>query len=91
MLFEKKRAKNSDIPKEEDSSPFSIAYRRIYRIMLHRMNGINVFATRFLKKVAVSHSIDQVENLCEKALWIEKGHMRMNGDVHEVCEAYRSI
>lgn len=39
----------------------------------------------------VSHSIDQVENLCEKALWIEKGHMRMNGDVHEVCEAYRSI
>lgn len=39
----------------------------------------------------VSHSIDQVENLCEKALWIEKGQMRMNGDVHEVCEAYRSI
>lgn len=39
----------------------------------------------------VSHSINQVENLCEKALWIEKGHMRMNGDVHEVCEAYRSI
>lgn len=39
----------------------------------------------------VSHSIDQVENLCEKALWIEKGHMRMNGDVREVCEAYRSM
>ena len=39
----------------------------------------------------VSHSIDQVENLCEKALWIEKGNMRMNGDVREVCEAYRSM
>ena len=39
----------------------------------------------------VSHSIDQVENLCRQALWIEKGHMRMQGDVHEVCEAYRSL
>lgn len=39
----------------------------------------------------VSHSIDQVENLCEKALWIEKGNMRMNGNVREVCEAYRSM
>ncbi len=39
----------------------------------------------------VSHSIDQVESLCEKALWIEKGHMRMQGDVKEVCEAYRNM
>ena len=39
----------------------------------------------------VSHSIGQVESLCKKALWIEKGHMRMNGDVKEVCEAYRAL
>ena len=39
----------------------------------------------------VSHSIDQVESLCEKALWIEKGHMRMQGDVNDVCEAYRNM
>lgn len=39
----------------------------------------------------VSHSIDQVESLCRQALWIEKGHMRMQGEVHEVCEAYRSL
>lgn len=39
----------------------------------------------------VSHSIDQVESLCRQALWIEKGHMRMQGDVHEVCKAYRSL
>ena len=39
----------------------------------------------------VSHSIDQVENLCRQALWIEKGHMRMQGDVREVCEAYRAL
>lgn len=39
----------------------------------------------------VSHSIGQVESLCKKALWIEKGHMRMNGDVAEVCEAYKAL
>ena len=39
----------------------------------------------------VSHSIDQVERVCQKAMWIEKGHMRMNGDVHQVCEAYRNL
>lgn len=39
----------------------------------------------------VSHSIDQVERVCEKAVWIEKGHMRMIGDVKDVCETYRSM
>lgn len=39
----------------------------------------------------VSHSIDQVERVCEKAVWIEKGHMRMIGDVKDVCEAYRNM
>ena len=37
----------------------------------------------------VSHSIEQVERVCERALWIEKGEMRMQGPVAEVCEAYR--
>ena len=39
----------------------------------------------------VSHSTDQVENLCEKALWIEKGHMRMQGSAKEVGGAYRQL
>lgn len=39
----------------------------------------------------VSHSIEQVEQLCEKALWIEKGHMRMQGNVQQVCEAYKNM
>lgn len=39
----------------------------------------------------VSHSIDQVENLCRQALWIEKGHMRMQGSAEEVCAAYRQL
>ena len=39
----------------------------------------------------VSHSIEQVERVCEKAVWIEKGEMRMIGDSKDVCEAYRNI
>lgn len=39
----------------------------------------------------VSHSIDQVERVCEKAIWIEKGHQMMDGDVKQVCEAYRNM
>lgn len=36
----------------------------------------------------VSHSIDQVKRLCDHALWIDKGVMRMKGDVKTVCDAY---
>ncbi len=39
----------------------------------------------------VSHSIDQVERVCNKALWLDHGHMRMTGDVHEVADAYRAL
>lgn len=39
----------------------------------------------------VSHSIEQVERVCRKALWIEKGKMMMQGDVKDVCEAYRKL
>lgn len=39
----------------------------------------------------VSHSIDQVERVCKRALWIEKGHMRMEGTVKDVCFAYRNM
>ena len=38
----------------------------------------------------VSHNISQVENLCQTAVWIEKGEKRMEGPVAEVCEAYRN-
>lgn len=49
---------------------------------------VNTYNTTLL---FVSHSIDQVERVCRKAAWIEKGHMRMVGDVKDVCEAYRQL
>lgn len=39
----------------------------------------------------VSHNSDQIERLCNKAIWIEKGHTRMIGPADEVCSIYRSI
>jgi len=38
----------------------------------------------------VSHSVEQVERLCQRAIWIEKGVVRMDGDATVVCEAYRT-
>ena len=38
----------------------------------------------------VSHSIEQVERICTRAVWIEKGQQRMDGPVEEVCRAYRA-
>lgn len=37
----------------------------------------------------VSHSIDLVERLCNRACWIEKGKLRMVGPTDEVCSKYK--
>jgi len=39
----------------------------------------------------VSHDTGQIERLCSRAVWIEKGKMRMLGDAREVCAAYRQL
>ena len=39
----------------------------------------------------VSHDTSQIERLCSRAVWIEKGKMRMLGDAQEVCAAYRQL
>ena len=38
--------------------------------------------------VFVSHSIEQVQKICKKALWLEHGHMCMLGDADAVCGEY---
>lgn len=37
----------------------------------------------------VSHSIEQVKMICKTAAWIESGHLKMYGDVHEICDLYQ--
>ena len=36
----------------------------------------------------VSHSTEQVRQLCQKAVWLKKGNIAMFGDVNSVCDAY---
>ena len=38
----------------------------------------------------VSHSLASVREICDRVLWLEKGHVRMMGDVQEVCNAYQN-
>ncbi len=39
----------------------------------------------------VSHSNDQIARLCNKAVWIEKGHVRLQGDAQMVTRVYSGL
>ncbi len=39
----------------------------------------------------VSHNIDQIRELCNNAIWLEHGKVRMSGIASEVCDAYTGI
>ena len=39
--------------------------------------------------ILVSHSIEQIERMCNKVAWLEHGHIKMNGPTEEVCAAYK--
>lgn len=39
----------------------------------------------------VSHSPDQITSMCDRAVWLDKGRLRMIGDVHEVAQAYQAM
>ena len=36
----------------------------------------------------VSHSIEDVKTLCDHAIWLNKGHVMMQGNASEVCSVY---
>lgn len=39
--------------------------------------------------IIVSHSIEQIENLCTKVIWLEHGTIKMIGEAKEVCQLYK--
>ncbi len=39
----------------------------------------------------VSHSNEQISRLCNRAIWIEKGHERLSGNAQEVCRVYAGL
>lgn len=36
----------------------------------------------------VSHDVEQVKQLCQRAIWLEKGCMKANGKAEKICAAY---
>jgi len=38
----------------------------------------------------VSHSLDQIERLCQRVIWLEKGKMIMEGNTALICEKYKT-
>lgn len=36
----------------------------------------------------VSHSAEQITEMCSRAIWLEKGTMKMIGPAADVCRAY---
>ncbi len=41
--------------------------------------------------VIVSHSIEQIERLCDRVVWLDHGKVVMIGETPEVCAQYRNI
>lgn len=38
----------------------------------------------------VSHSIEQIREMCDRVIWLDHGHVKMIGDTNEVCDRYVS-
>lgn len=38
----------------------------------------------------VSHSLDQIREMCDRVLWLEHGEMKRLGDTQSVCDAYEN-
>ena len=38
----------------------------------------------------VSHSIQQIEELCDRVVWLEKGEVKMTGKTTEICKIYKN-
>lgn len=55
---------------------------------MERMNQMLKNGTTLL---FVSHNVDQVRQLCDHALWLEKGRVQAIGEVGQVCDQYVRI
>ncbi len=39
--------------------------------------------------IMVSHSLEQIQRMCNRVVWLDHGHLKMIGEMAEVCEAYK--
>ena len=60
-----------------------------YHFQQKCMNRINNMKAKGTTILFVSHSMDQVRDLCNRVVWLEHGKVRKIGDVMEICEEYQ--
>jgi len=52
------------------------------------MQRMKSFLNQDVTVLLVSHSAAQIKNLCNRAIWLDKGRMVMMGDAEEVADKY---
>jgi len=51
-------------------------------------NRLKSFLEKDVTVLLVSHATKKIRDLCNKAIWLEKGRLIMQGTAEEVCDAY---
>lgn len=59
---------------------------RFQQKCMERIRGMMAEGTTVL---FVSHSIEQVEEICNKVVWINSGKLYMQGNTKEICDIYK--
>jgi ABC-2 type transport system ATP-binding protein len=54
------------------------------------LERLKSFHARGGTMIIVSHELDQVAALCSRAVWLDRGQVRLDGDVQTVLAAYRA-
>lgn len=62
-----------------------------YRFQQKCLERIRSMMSNETTVLFVSHSIEQVKMICNKAAWIEHGHLKMFGDAQEICGLYQNV
>ena len=55
------------------------------------INRIEEMMAKGTTVLFVSHSIRQVEMVCNKVVWLEHGQLKKYGETKEICEEYKSL
>ena len=61
-----------------------------FRFQEKCINKINSLIAEGTTILFVSHSIEQVRDICNKVVWLEGGHLKMCGDAGEICDKYQN-
>jgi len=62
----------------------SVGDARFQQKCLRKMDEIRGRASLLM----VTHDLSAVRSFCDRAIWIDSGHIKMQGDPDEVCRAY---